>query len=63
MDFSHILNNWGSIVSGAVVWSVLGYAARTIPQPQNPYGVWLVNIVQFVFANADKFQKNQTPKE
>jgi hypothetical protein len=43
-------NNW----QGMIASSVAGYAARTIPRIKNPWGRWVIGVIQFVLNNADK---------
>lgn len=43
-----------SFVAGGFVWLVAAYAARTIPAIKNPWGKWIVGILQFAVANVEQ---------
>lgn len=46
-------DEFASFFMGGMGFSMLSYAARTIPQPKNPWGLWIVGIIQFGLANKD----------
>lgn len=47
-----------SIFAGMPVISILTYAARKFPMPQNVYGRWALGVVQFALGNKDLSDQN-----
>lgn len=54
----------GSFFMGGMGFSLLSYAAQTIPQPKNVWALWFVGIIQFGLANKNLGKQNfQAAKE
>ena len=47
-----------SFFVGGVGFSALSYAAKTIPQPKNVWGLWIIGVIQFLLANKAEGQAN-----
>lgn len=46
--------DWSSILTGATVYGVLSYMARTIPHVENVWARWIIGGVQYILANPDR---------
>jgi hypothetical protein len=58
---THLFQHWGDMLTGAVTgatgMSIIGYALRTFPPPQNKYAIWLLKVAQTAASNTDKVQE------
>jgi hypothetical protein len=53
IDLGHI----SAAIGGATAYGIASYAARTFPMPQNPYGAWLVRVIQYALSNPDQAKR------
>ena len=58
----HLLTlDWGDVLAEAATWTAVAYAVRTLPQPENVWGRWAVNLIQMAFANHDRVSRAAPP--
>lgn len=61
MDLGNI--HWHELLFGWFLTVVVAYALRTIPPITNPWGKWLVGILQFALANWEQARAQVRPTD
>lgn len=53
---AHLWSNWDDVLTGATAFGIIAHAVQSFPTPKNPYGSWLLGVVQFAVGQRQRAQ-------